>query len=71
MRALRALSILLVASSSFLLGCGGLPEDGALTESAIKGGDYACPIGRPRAARRAASAKPAAVKRAGGSDPSP
>ena len=40
MRALRALSIMLVASSSFLLGCGGLPEDGTPTESAIKGGDH-------------------------------
>jgi hypothetical protein len=34
MRALRALAIMLVASSSFLLGCGGLPEGGTLTESA-------------------------------------
>ena len=40
MRALRALSIMLVVSSSFLLGCSDLPEDGTPTGAAIKGGDH-------------------------------
>ena len=39
MRALRALSIVLVASTpSWLLGCSDLPEDGTPTGAAIKGG---------------------------------
>ena len=36
MRALRALSMMLVAASSFLLGCSDLPEDGTPTGAALR-----------------------------------